>query len=129
MLLRRFKRFTPLMPRFVASRSHSQLLGSKVQSSQHELEPKPNLTKPPEPNMNSVQFARFAALLVTAVLASAAFSSASAADVRVAEPMLITAKRIAPALQVRVAEPMMVVAKREAANVQVAAKATARRAG
>lgn len=78
--------------------------------------------------MNSIQFAKFAALTVTAVLASAAFSSASAGDVRVAEPMVITAKRIAPALQVRVAAPMIVVAKREAVSVQVAAKVTARSA-
>jgi hypothetical protein len=80
--------------------------------------------------MFTTQFtSQFVKTASVAVIAALACLAAQAADIRTAEPMVITAKRIAPAaLQVRVAQPMVVVAKREVSNVQVAAKAAARRA-
>jgi hypothetical protein len=56
-----------------------------------------------------------AAKIIAAFVAVAAFGAANATEIRKAEPMVITAKRVAAVAEVRVAAPMVIVAKREAA--------------
>ena len=57
-----------------------------------------------------------AAKIIAAIVATVAAFGANATEIRKAEPMVITAKRIVAVADVRVAEPMEIVAKREVAT-------------
>jgi hypothetical protein len=101
----------------VASRSRALRALSTVQSLNDETQNRNNTETPKEHIMNTTK-----TLLAFAMIVAGSSAFAAPLEVRKAEPMVISAKRVVAvaAVEVRVAQPMVITARASAAPSTVA---------